>query len=247
MHFYDSIRTLMNLELICKTPAIIEEKDSDVSTAISSIIAGLFGILLKNGNTQQIKNILEEAGTLDILSDIGNICGDTPTADQQRIGDDLLEHLLGDRAADFTLPIADHSHVSKVAANSLISMVAPIVAGYLGNKLVKEHWNMSNLLDEIGKQKDSFLKHIPSSLIRSFDLSSVLEKAGSDYNKKEDYSKTNKAKKKKNNTWIIWLVLILLVLVIFFWRSCSKQDSSSDKGNFADTTEIIATDVVVEQ
>lgn len=225
---YDSLRSLIKPEMVSKASKMLDEKESGISSAVSSIVAGILGVMLKKGNVPQLRNILEEGGNLHFAS------GDGSLDDQQRIGDDFLQHLLGDKAADFSDPIADDSNISKVATNRLVSMIAPLVVGYLGNKLVNENWSMPHLLNEIGKQKDSFKKYLPAGLIGNFGLSSVLNKT----------EKTVVPEKKKSNSWIIWLILVALVVLLFFvWRSCGNTNSEGYQGNSSNDTILQRVDI----
>ncbi|MCD7964024.1 MAG: OmpA family protein [Rikenellaceae bacterium] len=209
---YDSLKATVNREMISKAASLVEENDSKVSSAVRSIIPGLLGIFMKKGNTAQVKNILDEAGSENILSNMNGIFCDNPNKTQQNIGDQFLEKLLGDKAADFTSAISSDSGISKVATNRLVSMLGPVVAGFLGNKLVKEKWSMADLMGELNKEKSSIMADIPSGLKNSFGLNNIA-----------DNRNTVKTpdKKKKNNSWITWLIIILLLLLlIFWWRSC---------------------------
>lgn len=217
--FYDSLKALISPEMARRAAKVLDEKEANVSKASSSIISSLMGVMLKNGNTPQIRNILEEAGNLDILSDIGNICEERPTQEQQRIGDSFLQNLLGDKAADFTAPIAKQDGLSKVATNRLIAIIAPVFAGYFGNKLVKDGWSLHKLLNEINNQKASFSKMIPADLVRAFGLGSVLNAANT-----KTTNDPAQPEKKKNNSWITWLIIIIIILlIIFLWRSCRNR------------------------
>jgi len=214
---YDSLKALISQEMISKASSVLDESGPKVSSTASSIIASLMGVMLKKGNTPQIRNILEEAGNLDILSGISNICEEKPTQDQQRIGDDFLQHLLGDKAAGFTDPIADKTGISKVAVNRLVSMIAPLFAGFLGNKLVKDKMSIHQVLADIDKEKSAFAGMIPTGLISSLGLSSLF------HNSSPDSVKVEKPVKKSNG-WIIWVILlILLLLLLFWWKSCSNK------------------------
>jgi len=230
---YDSLKGLICPSMAPKAARIVGEKDANVTTAISSIIASMMGVILKNGNTQQLKNIFDEAGKLNILADTANICEEKPTPQQRKIGDDLLQNLLGDKAADFTAPIAKHAGISSVATNRLVSMMAPIVAGYFGKKLVTDGWSMQKLLNEIESQKNSFAGNVPNELARNFGLTSFVTSANS------NNAKTTVPEKKKNNSWITWLIIVLVILLlIFLWRSCrnrSTSDMYNDRPMVTDT------------
>ena len=203
---FNSLKTLITPELVSLASSKLEESKSKISATIPSIFAGLLGILLKKGNSPQLKNILDEAGNLNILSDLGAICGETPTLDQQKISDDFLQHLLGDKASDFTNAIATDKGISKVATNRLVSIVAPIISGFLGNKLKLENWSMPTLLKNIEAEKDQFISLIPSDLKKSFGIF-----LSADQNNNQPQQQP-----KKSNSWIMWLILILLLLLLLF-------------------------------
>jgi len=220
--FYDALKALASHELISEASVFLDERESDTSKAVSSIIPSLLGVILKKGATPQLREIFEEAGRLNILAEVKNLWQNQLTQDQQRIGDNLLQNLLGDKAADFTDPIATQSGISKVSTNKLVSMIAPIVAGFLGNKMVKENYSLHTLLTEIGKEKDRFKDMIPSGIISTFGLSSVLDK------KPEEYENGTPVKK-SNYGWVKWVIAILALLLLFFlWRSCRDRDNRSD-------------------
>ena len=215
---FDSLKAYINPAMISKASEVLNEKESNVSTAVSSILASFMGVMLKKGNTPQIRNIFEEAGNLNILADIDRVCEEKPSQDQQKLGDDFLLQLLGDKAEDFTTPIAKSSGISKVATNRLVSMLAPVAAGFFGNKLVKDEWSLHKILAEINNDKDRFAGLIPAGLIGSFGLHSALSSAAPGIK-----TNTEPVEEKKKNGWLKWLILLLVLLAIFLlWRSCRE-------------------------
>lgn len=215
--FYDALKALISPAMISRASALLDEKESDLNKAASSIISSYLGVLLKKGVTPQIREILEEAGNLNILAEIKDLWVNDLTHDQQRIGDNFTQQLLGDKAADFTNPIASHAGISQVAANKLISMIAPVAAGYLGNKMVQENFSLHGIIKEIDKEKNKFSGLIPSALVRTFGLSDVLAKdAAAPADVQEE--------KKGGLGWLKWLVLIVVLLLLFlWWRSCQED------------------------
>lgn len=225
---YNSLKELIKPQMLSKAADLIEEKKENVSSATSSIIASLLGVMLKKDNTPQIRNIFEEGGNLNILSNIEDIFDERHTENQQRIGDDFLQHLLGDKAADFTAPISGQHNISKVAVNRLVSMIAPVVAGFFGKKLVSDNWSMHKIFDALNKEKDYFGKYIPAGIINSFGLGSVI-----------GTQKAVETEPKKKQGWIPWVVIILLLLLLFLlWRSCGRDSTETV------TRETIVTDTV---
>jgi len=234
-NYYNSLRSLVSHEMISKAATVLDESEERISGTSSSIIASLLGVMLKNGGTPQIMNILEEAGRRNILLEFRELWAEQPTLEQLKIGDDFLQHLLGDKAADFTDPIAKNNGISNVAANKLIAMIAPLFCGFLGNKLVKENKTMSMLLNEIRSEKNDFIGMIPSDLIKSFGLSSVLN------------TDTKKEDKKNNYNWVIWVVLVVLLLLLLWgWRSCRSDETERPVEQVA-TTDTIAQTPTTQQ
>lgn len=212
---FNSLKALITPELLSVASRKLEESESKISATIPSIYAGLLAIILKKGNSPQLKNLLDEAGNLDILADADMACSETPTIEQQRIGDEFLQHLLGDKAADFTNAIASDKGVSKVVTNRLVSIVAPLVAGFLGNKLKNDRWSMPTLLNHIDAEKEQFINLIPTDLKKSFGV--FLSSLG------QATHHTDK-KTKKSSNWLMWLILLLLLLLaLFWWRSCRNR------------------------
>lgn len=216
-HFVDSLKSLVTKQMVSKAATTVDEKESHIEQAVGLIIPSLLAVLLKKkGHSPQVENTLREAGNLNILSQIENLCEEKPTEDQRRIGDDFLQLLLGDKAADFTDPIAEQTGISKVATNRLISMIAPIVVGYLGYKLVSEEWTKAQLFDEIETEKTYFVSVVPRDLIKAFGLETQLGIVE---------AKTSN----KHKGWMSWLALLILVLLLLWgWRTCSQRAQAAD-------------------
>lgn len=218
--FYDSLKALISPAMISRASSLLNENENNISKATTSIIASFLGVLLKKGNTPQIRESLEESGNLNILAQLKDLWGNDLTQDQQRLGDNFTQQLLGDKAADFSDAIASSSGITKVATNKLVSMVAPIITGFLGNKMTKEDFSLHGIINEISKEKNLFSGFIPSSLISSFGLSDVL-------NKNTD-TIVQDEKKKGGMGWLLWVLLLVALLLLFlWWRSCQESKTET--------------------
>ncbi|MDH8700892.1 putative transcriptional regulator [Dysgonomonadaceae bacterium PH5-43] len=211
----NSLKSLVSQEMITRAAKTVNEDKSKISKAVSLIIPSLLGVLMKKkGHSPQVENILHEAGNLNILSELENICDENPTEEQRKIADDSLQHILGDKAASFTDAIAEEVGISRVATNRLIYMIAPIVIGFIGNKLVRENWTKAQLFEELEKEKSNLQASIPSALTKAFDLDSVLNTI------------PKKVINKKTNGWVTWLIIIIAVLLAFLcWRACKNENT----------------------
>ena len=213
--FYNSLNGLISSEMVNKVAKTVEEKPENVQKAISMIIPSLLALYLKTHNPN-VNNIVREAGNLNLLNAVDDICNEDLTADRARLSDNFLQEMVGDRAASLTAPIADHAGISKVAANQLIYMMSALVVAYLGERFKKDKLSETQLLDEIRKAKPDFAAKVPAEVVSAFDLAYIL-RTGS--------SNSVNVEEKKSNRWLVWLiaVLALLLLLFFLWRSCKDE------------------------
>lgn len=248
--FYESLKDLFSPQMATKTARVLEEKESDINKAASQIIAGLMGVMARKGNSSQISNIFEEAGNINLIADEG-MFDEHLTHPQQTMGDNFLQQLLGDKAADFTEPISKDAGISEVAVNRLVSMIGPSFPAFFGKKM-REGMSYQGIIDQIKAQERTFASKIPAGVVKAFGLGSVLDTTKSYATNKSTpnyatsgISNSNPEPKKKNS-WITWLLVILaILLIIFWWRSCNKRGdnmamNTSNVEYRADTTDVMS-------
>lgn len=240
--FFDSLKDLISPDMISKAALLLGEKDTKVSGAISSIIPGLLASFLKSGDNPQTLSTLEEAGKSNILSELSRLFTGNESAEQQSIGDKFLHSLMGNKTPDFISAVASHSDISYLNAGKLTSMIAPLVASFLGNKLSSGNFSLSGLIGELSKEKGSFLSAIPSGVTDLLNLSSIFGTHTPSSTGTTGHNSSSPANK-KNNGWIKWVLLALLVLLLFFlWRSCRSSSTDETINAVTDkTSEIVDT------
>lgn len=216
-NFIDSLKGYLHQNMISKAAELLDENDTNISKTAEAIFASLMGVFVRDNDIPHEKNILDEAANLDISAHAKNIFSDNPSQNQQNIGDDFLQHLLGDRAAAFSDTIANKVGVSKVVVNRMVSMLAPIFAGFMGRKLKNDYnGNVNSLKTEIKRQKDSFMQYIPSTLFNSFGLSYAFGNSESQ----------PVVQKKKKNNWLIWVIVgVIIILLLLWWKSCRNEST----------------------
>ncbi len=218
---YDSLKNLINPDMISKASALLGEKESKVSSAASAIVPGLLAALAKKGDTPQVKNTLEEAGKANILSDVNSVFSADCTVENQSLGDKFLLAVLGPKASDFTNSVATASGLSNGNAAKLTSRISSVVAGFLGNKMVSGNQSLSGIIGDLNNEKKNFMGLVPAGVVTALGLNNL------NGNTRNTTYTTTPAKTKKNNSWIWWVILIiLLLLLIFWWRSCRNHDNS---------------------
>lgn len=153
LQIYNSLKGLITPELISRASSYLGEDNSKVSSAISATIPGILGAILHKGNSVSVENDLKEADNADILSNTTNICSGNITDKQESIGNKLLRNLFGTKEDDFNAVIASRSGIAPKSAKRLTTMVAALIAGYLGNKLNTSSLTYSGLLNQLGSEK----------------------------------------------------------------------------------------------
>lgn len=214
--YYEAIKSLITSAMLTDAASVVNEKESRVASAVNAMIASFLGVFLKWGdNAPQIESVLSEAGNLNILERPEKIFADDPSLDQQRLGDAFTEALLGNKAVDFSTHIAHHERISEVAANKLVSMIAPIVAGFLGREMTKNGETIEYLIRGANVGRADMAILIPPLLVSSFGIAPAIL----------DATAQKKSRKKRNT--IIWIIVILLLLLLILWRKscgCCKAD-----------------------
>lgn len=158
---YKTLRDLINPHLTKRIAKFLKADEKSVTQAISSIFAGFLVLTQRNGDTLQMRNVFDEAASLNVLSRMDKVCHEPLTPEWLVVGDNFLQQVLGDRAADFTTWISLSTNLSRVATNTLIAILAPVYVGFAGNKLIGNRWSMRKLMGVISNQKSSYREFIP--------------------------------------------------------------------------------------
>ncbi len=224
---FDTLKNIITPEVMDKMTASVGEDKSKVTSAIGSIIPGLLGSLLAKGQSSEVETSLIEAGKSSggLLS---NISGMLDGNNFGNIGSNFLNSVLGNKLGAFSSIISSTSGVSSGGVGKLISMISPIVAGFLGSKMNASGGGLSGLLNQLTSEKAGFLSSVPSGLAGVFGISSL-----------SDLGAQAVAGAKKGAGWIKWLIPLLIVVVgLFLWKTCSHKPTK-----VSDATEAVKTEI----
>lgn len=236
----DSIKGLITPNLISKAASFLGEDESGVTKAVTSLVPSLLGSVLAKGNSPALESALHQAGkeNSSILENmVGTFSGETHTT-HSSLGTNFLSSLLGDKLEGFTSTISSVSGISSNSSNKLTSMVAPVVAGFLGNKLSSGSLDLSGLLSLLNKEKSSFLNLIPSGLGSLFGLSSLSNLDNSISSKVHNVEDVTARVAKKDMGWLKWVLglVVLGILAFYLFRTCNAKEV---KDTITSTTTVI--------
>lgn len=161
---YKSLRGLVTKDMIAIIAKRLDASEADIARAVPSIFAGFLSLTRYNGDTIQIRKIFDEAGSLNLLSKIESVCSEPLTPEAFSIGDNFLQHVLGDRASIFTGWISLETGLPNVTINTLVAILAPVFVGYVGNKLIGNQWSIHKLLGVIDNQMETYREFVPDAV-----------------------------------------------------------------------------------
>jgi len=225
-YIYNSLQELISPDLISKGSSYLHEDSSKTASAINSTIAGLFFSILPKEDSSEVEFAIRKAGRAypNILSKLDDVF--TGNADEKTYyaGSRLLDGLFENRINTFTSLISSESGLSIISTDKLISMVAPVVAGYLGNKILTEKISFTQLLKALEEEKESYQNYIPS------ELPELLEMAGNPTVNSLPFSinpdnvtniPSEQHKIRRGFSLGKWITVLLIVAaVIYWWKSC---------------------------
>lgn len=225
LQILDSLKSLISPELLAKASAVLGEDNSKVTSAVTSMVPSMLGSLMNTGNTSEVRSVLEDAGKSNLLSDLTNLFSGNASEKQRSIGSRFMDAIMGGHVSDFNSLIASHSGITTGSANKLTNMIAPVIAGFLGNKLNMGEYNVSGLMNQLEREKSSIIGMIPAGFTSVLGLKSLSD-IGRDHTYREEKIRPTAATgvaetHKGGYGWLKWLLLVLLLLLLFFWwRSC---------------------------
>ena len=232
-NLFDAVKGLFTSELVGKASSYLGESESGVTKAIGGILPSLLsGFVNKAATTSgstELLNAATEQHQSGIMENLGGFFGNDGGSNLNK-GSKLLSSFFGDKANGLTGLISNFSGIKSSSANTLLSMAAPTVLGFLGKHATDNKLNASGLAGMLSSQKSNIQAAIPSGL----NLSSVLGDWGSKTTtavhdiKHTATQYTNEVKEKSGGGMRLLLPLLLLALtaaaVLYFWKGCNNDN-----------------------
>jgi len=220
MHLiYQNLTGVFSPKLILLSCSYLKEEDNfKVEKAVSNIVSGLAYSILTKGGSSEVEFILRKSGRAfpDMESKFENIFYGNADEKIYYLGSQFLDSLYVTRVNTFISLVSKSSGLSIRSTDKLISMIAPVVSGFLGNKIIKEKISFEELISRIENEKESFESMIPSGLADLANLSeNKYQAVKTDTNISDKYATPS-----KNNNFIYILLILLLILagVFFIWK-----------------------------
>ena len=241
----DSLKKIITPEAVSNISSELGEDTGKVTSAIKTAVSSLFGAVLEKGNDNKLENILKQAGNIPSISNVKGLFSGQADAETQKLSSGFLNNLFGDKLGNFSSLISSSSGLKSESTTKLMGVISPLVAGFLGQKLLAGG-NFKGLLGQINSEKNGFLSSIPSGLAGILGVSSISGLGDSFLNKVSSQTKEtaenvkekvedtyheykDKMEKHSGGGWLKWLIIFLLAGILIIWLF-SKNGCSKGKG-----------------
>ncbi|MXO35072.1 DUF937 domain-containing protein [Apibacter sp. B3889] len=250
----DSLKKIITPEAVSNISSELGEDTGKVTSAIKTAVSSLFGAVLEKGNDNKLENILKQAGNIPSISNVKGLFSGQADAETQKLSSGFLNNLFGDKLGNFSSLISSSSGLKSESTTKLMGVISPLVAGFLGQKLLAGG-NFKGLLGQINSEKNGFLSSIPSGLAGILGVSSISGLGDSFFNKVSSQTKEtaenikdkvedtyheykDKMDNHSNLGWLKWLIMLLIVGILIIWLF-SKNGCSKGKGTTAPVNDSI--------
>lgn len=228
---YDAVKGLISSKMIGTAAVTLGEDESNVKSAVATILPALLGRMLADGITPHVIGIVDDAGKDKLVSQLPEVFKGHGIVDGKNYGERMENALIGTQNSEFPAAIANKRHIKPENADRLTNWVSAVVAGYFGEQVVDNKKTMVALMQDLQKEKGDLAADIPNDMYAKLGVSRVFGTG----------TTAATTQKKKGTGWIWWIIIILLLLILFFfmWRSCQRKKDVAVVE--VTSTEIVAT------
>ncbi len=164
----DSLMGLVGPQIVNALASRLGENESAVKGGLQSGLATVLGsIATKSGDSNamgQIFGMITGPASQAILGSISSLASSGPSGAVSDMGQKLLGMLLGSGQNDAVSAIAKSSGLSSASATGIMGMAAPLVMGFLGNKVKNEGLNVASLGNLLVGEMPAIKNMLPAGL-----------------------------------------------------------------------------------
>jgi outer membrane protein OmpA-like peptidoglycan-associated protein len=171
----ESLGEYITPDLIGRIGSSLGESPGAVSKGVGAVLPALLGGVIEKSREpsalQQIFSLITDpANDPAVLRDPGRLIGSLSQGDggPGGLAAKLLPLLFGGRSDALLGAIASYAGIKSASAQSLLRLAAPLVLGYLGDRVRKEGLGASALASLLGSQRDSIQRALPGALAGFF-------------------------------------------------------------------------------
>ena len=186
MNIIKDLGGLVTDQLVKQAASSLGESESGISSAIGSLVPTILGGMLNKTNDTagfgQIFDMISSKENAGFLDNLGGLVGGGNLAqgDPKDIAGGLMGSLFGNKVGGILDLVGSLAGVKRSSSSGLLGMVAPMIMGYLGKKVLGGGLNASGLLDMLTGQRQNITSAMPQGIadMIGFDMGdSMMDKA----------------------------------------------------------------------
>ena len=221
-NIYDHLKSLISSEMISKAATELGENNEQVGQTVKNVVPALLGGFLDFGDKKKVQDIIEEAHSKNVLSDVPGLFVAFPEAEKTGIGERFISAIFGEKETALHSLVAEDGIMSNANTKKLLAMIGTVVAGVLGKHLSDHNGSMPKLFDELADDQTDILAAIPADYKAKLGIKEVKRPVAA--------PKREEPKKKRGLAWLWWLLGIIVLLLLLCWVfGCFKSCCSTDK------------------
>ncbi len=183
VNLLDMMKGAMGNQLAGSASKLLGENTDSTQSAISAILPALLGGMVKQGAT--LDGATKLLGTINspnintnIMTSLGGLfSGGANSNTVSAVGTQLLGNLFGDKVGGLVSAISAVSGLKSASTTSLLSMVAPIVFGFMKNHAATNNINASGLMNLLAGQKEHLQGAVDSRIGGALGLGAAFNSA----------------------------------------------------------------------
>jgi len=234
--------SLVTSQIVKSAANSLGESEGGIGKVIGALAPTILGGLLNKSSDNsafgQIFDMLGDKKNTSYLDNLGGLIGGGNLAhnDPKDAAGGFLGSLFGDKMGGIIDMVASIAGVKKSSTSSLLGMVAPMIMGYLGKKILKEGLSATGLASFLGGQRKNISSAMPNQLadMIGFDMpDNIVEKAGNTVKAAADKAvytadkvtdtAVDTAKSGGNMLMKILPLLLLGIVALFAWKQCGND------------------------
>jgi len=170
MNIIKDLGGLVTNQIVKQAAESFGESESGISSAIGSLVPTILGGMLNKSKDPsgfgQIFDMVSNKDNAGFLDNLGGLLGGGNLAqgDPKDVGGGLMGSLFGDKVGGILDLVGSLAGVKRSSSSGLLGMVAPMIMGYLGKKILGGGLNPAGLIDMLMGQKGNISGAMPQGI-----------------------------------------------------------------------------------
>lgn len=240
INLIETVRNFITPELVDRASSHLGESREGIDKAVAAGIPALFAGYIhraEHGDAPGLLTEAKEAATHNLAQTSGTLF--TGGASDQPTGAGWGSNLVGGNFNALAGAIASHAGIKAASATSLLSLLAPLTMGSLGQYAIDNNWDAPGLASFLGNQKSAIMSAVPTGLHIDRLLGARREAAAVPQSHAHQAGHEMARKQPKTNwIWVLLLLLAIAALLVYLFTRDGEEEAPGVAPATTDTTAV---------